>query len=75
MGMLCERATALRVSNDLKGGRRVRNEGKLKGGMTDMVYGLSSFDMTFASVFSPPDLRDFSVAVRFAVGRAARAVW
>ena len=42
---------------------------------TDMVYGLSSFDMTFASVFSPPDLRDFSVAVRFAVGRAARAVW
>ena len=40
-----------------------------------MVYGLSSFDMTFVSAFSPPDLRDFSVAVRFAVGRAARAVW
>ena len=40
-----------------------------------MVYGFSSFDMTFARTFSPPDLRDFSVAVRFAVGRAARAIW
>ena len=39
-----------------------------------MVYGLSNFDKTFARAFSPPDLRDFSVAVRFAVGRAARAV-
>ena len=43
--------------------------------MTDMVYGLSSFDMMFASAFSPLDLRDFSVAMRFVVGRAARAVW
>ena len=30
MGMLCARATALRVSNDLEG-RRVRSEGKLEG--------------------------------------------
>ena len=31
MGMLCARATVVRVLNDLKGGRRVRSEGKLEG--------------------------------------------